>query len=74
MTIINSIIEDIKGYKSFGKVLDIDFMIILLESQLDKEEQQIKQAYLNGREDESSSSGVFGRTADQYYETKYQIK
>jgi hypothetical protein len=70
-TAIRKAVEEIIGYKNFGKVLEIDFVVVLLEFLLEQEEYQIKQAYLDGREDEANSSGLFERTADQYYDTNF---
>ena len=70
-TAIRKAVEEISGYKNFGKVLDINFVIVLLELLLEQEEYQIKQAYLDGRKDEGNSSGLFGRTADQYYDMNF---
>ena len=70
-TAIKKAIEDISGYKIFGKTIDINFVIVLLELLMEQEKEQIKQAYTNGREDESSSSGLFGRTSDQYYDSLF---
>ena len=42
-TTIQKAIEDIKGYKAFGKTIDIDFVIVLLNSHFKEEKQDMKQ-------------------------------
>ena len=60
-TALEQAIEDLKGYMTFSDKLDIKFAFILLESYLPKEAQQIKDAFLHGKEN------VWDRYRDEHH-------
>ena len=59
-TALQTALEDIKGYKNFGKVIDIDFVVTLIEKQyLELEAKQLSNAYEVGKSQQYENAEDF---------------
>jgi hypothetical protein len=66
-TALQKAIEDIKGYGAFGDVINIKFAAALLRTYLEKERDQIVDAWCAGIENEPMSK-IHG---EKYFNKKY---
>lgn len=69
MTAIQKAIEDIKGYKNFNKVIDVDFVVALLNTYVEKEKQQIIDAFEDGQKD--TANGFYIKNGNKHYKVNY---
>ena len=66
-TAIQEAIEDIKGYRTFDEVIHVSFIVALLNTYLEKERNQIVEAWCAGLENEPMSRLY----AEKYFYSKY---
>lgn len=73
-TAIQKAIEDIKGYKNFNKVIDVDFVVALLNTYVKMEKQQMTdaQSYAISNADMTNNRGYFD--CDKWYDETYGSK
>jgi len=69
-TAIQKAIEDLEGYKTFTSIIDVDFTVALLNTYIEKEKQQIIDAYNKSFELRDKPYS----TADKYYISTYGSK
>lgn len=71
-TAIQKAVEDIKGYKTFTSIIDVDFVIAVLNTYVKEEKQQIITAFEAGQKD--TANGFYIKNGSRHYTEKYPEK
>jgi hypothetical protein len=70
-TAIQKAVEDIKGYKTFTSIIDVDFVIAVLNTYVKEEKQQIITAFEAGQKD--TANGFYIKNGNNHYTEKYPV-
>ena len=70
-TLIDEIVEDLSGYKTFGEVIKVDFVERVLLAYKKREKEHFRDFFVQGIVEGQSNKKVTSETFEKYYKETY---